>query len=387
MKDNKRTSRGTRASVIDPVLRPVFGNCCSSGGHDLKERLSATAGLALLLVMSAPTMSKAFEKRIGELDVDLRAKANLQGAFFSDSIDSGVAGNVDWAVRLRLEYLLRSGWLVGTSVEVDHDVDIASDATIDSGAVELDEAYAFIASHWGRFEAGKKSGPADTMSLHAPITGTGQVAGDFSRYAGSDAQFSPYDSRDALKLVYLSPPFAGLRIGTSFAPSLESNADAVDPTARTIQSNLLELAAQYQTVQGPVSLGLSGAFVTGSADAETQRADIQSWSIGTELRYEDWRVGGAFVSRGDSNSLTPIGETEINAGIGWSRGRWDLAASTAFIERDDLSRRLIGAGTSIDLNRYLTLRFDGVMFNETYEDPLLEDNDGFVVLSDLRIVF
>lgn len=382
---NKRSTRA-RGSASGTAPFPELVRSRFSGGLGVKRTLLATAGAAVLLNASGGAVW-ALETRVGEVDVDLRAQADFQGAYFSDEIDSGAAGNVDWSVRLRLEHLLRSGWLVGASVEVDHDVDIESDGTITSNNVELDEAYAYLSNHWGRIEAGIQDGPAQTMSYKAPTTGIGQVGGDFSRYAGTDAQMSPYDSRDALKVVYYSPPFAGLRVGASFAPSLESNEDDPIPTARTIQSNLIELAAQYQAVQGPIVLGFSGAFASGSADAVTQRADIRSWSVGTEVRYDDLRIGGAYVSRGDSNALVPLDESEFNAGIAWGRGRFDIAASGALIESNTVSRRLVGLGTSIDLTDFMVLRLDGVMFSESYDDPLLGDNDGFVALTDLRIHF
>ncbi len=80
--------------------------------------------------------------------------------------------------------------------------------------------------------------------------------------------------------------------------------------------------AQYQQNLGDWVGGVSGGHVTASADPITERADLNSWSIGGELRRGRFAFGTAYVWRGDSNLRTKnYDQEETNIGISW-RGSW-----------------------------------------------------------------
>lgn len=240
-------------------------------------------------------------------------------------------GKADASARFTLEYVSDNAWVVGIGAEVDTgNVDIAD--------FERDELYIFVAADWGRIELGENDGPADTLSFHAPQVGLGQVRGDFARYSGSVALLSVYDSRDAAKVTYLSPPLEGFRFGASYSPEFEINGDDPIPTRRLIQENVVELGAQYVMPVGDWVVGVSAAYVGGSSDPLTTRGDLESWGGGIELRRDKLVLGAAYLDRGQSNLLlTQEPESEWNAGVAWYEETWSVAAS--FARTDD------GAGT------------------------------------------
>lgn len=366
-----------------------------------RGKLIAVISSVLLTGSVIGGTARAFEFDRGALQLRLDLKGSAQGAHFDppDLDGNKLDGVGEWSVRGSLDYTARNGWLVGARVEVDSDFDVDSDtATVasDFTDVALDEAYGYVSSRWGRIELGLQDGPADQLSFSAPTLGLGQVRGDFIRYVGNRrALLSPYDSRDSLKVIYLSPPVRGFRMGVSYGPEFTANEDAALPTSRTDQKNPAEAAAQFQSEAGAVILGVSGAYVQAKAEPITERQDVKSWSVGGEARWHGLIVGGAYVDRGDSNADDGLDQTEINYGLGWRGERWGVAMSGATVDSSDFDTQLAGIGGYVDLYRdYVRFKADAVYFEDDFPAELAPDGitllppfteDGFAVLAELEI--
>lgn len=298
------------------------------------------------------------------IDLRLGGGASLQGgAFRVDGRGAGSPeGNVDLFGEANAEWTSPGGILVGFNVK-------ASNRERETEQLETGEAYLFFASERGRVEIGRQDGPADTLSFHAPVIALGQIRGDSSRYAGTQALLSPLDTQDAFKLIYLSPPIRGFRGGVSWSPKVTRNPDAPDPTARTKLRNAVELGLQYQQPVGRWILGASGTWARGTADPETGRADLNSWSVGGEARRGPLRIGAAYVDRGDSNRLDRgFDQREVNAGIAWVTERWGLAASAARQKASPRTDRSVAAGGFFRLTRNIEFRADVNRFDLTRPD-------------------
>lgn len=143
----------------------------------------------------------------------------------------------------------------------------------------------------------------------------------------------------------------------------------------------------YQTPQGADwALGVSGAYVSAQADAVTQRQDIESYSIGAELSRDKLSVGGAYVSRGDSNSLvTGLDEAEWNIGVAWRDEKWGVAGSAAVTSSTALDNQLIGVGGYYELGRWWVVRADVVSIKE--KRPAAADHDGLVGIAEISFRF
>jgi hypothetical protein len=157
-------------------------------------------------------------------------------------------------------------------------------------------------------------------------------------------------------------------------------------TNRTIQRDPIEVGAQYQTPLGEgIALGISGSYVHANAALETGKEDIKSWSVGSELRIKRLKIGGAYVSRGDSNSFLGRNEDEVNAGVSWSTQKWSVGTSAARIRRSTLKRDLTGLGGWIKIRKNVILRSDLVYFNDRFSSGTRRN--GVVALVDLRLVY
>lgn len=340
------------------------------------RRIAAAASLCTLMSSTV----HAVERQIGPVNVELRVGAGAQTGTYEEPRTglSGDDADFTWSASLNIERVTDGGQLFGLHLEVDDGGRQVED-------LARDELYLFYSSDFGRFELGEQDGAADVLSLRAPLVGLGQIRGEFSRYAGSSALLSAFDTSDAAKLVFVSAPFNGLRFGASYAPKFETNEDDPNPRNRTLQRDGVELGLQYQRPVGDWALGISGAWVTAQADAITQRADIDSWSIGLQARRDKLVVGGAFVDRGDSNRLSLTNQDEFNVGVAWRDEKWGVALSTAFGQSEAVDSRLVGLGAYWNLGEYFVLRGDVVHIEE--RRPTLPTTNGFVAVVELGVEF
>lgn len=351
--------------------------------------LLAALWVVLGQLLASPA-ARAIELDKGGLNIRLGIEGNAQGAYAEDRLSGNMTwdGRFDWAARLNLEYTTRSGLVFGGRVEYDQDFDVESEqATARAADVERDEAYVYLAGRFGRIEVGEQDGPVDALSFAAPIIGMGQVRGEFARYASKQALLTALDTQDALKAIYLSPPFGGLRFGVSYGPKMARNTADPDPLNRTIQRNHVEVAAQYEGLLGRLPFGISAAYVRADADPITGRQDVESWSVGSELRWKIVRIGAGYVERGDSDAFVGLDESEVNAGIAFETRHFRLAVSAAEVDSSLSKRQLAGAGLTLEIAGFLTLRGDAVYYDETFKDLITPRDKGVVGLAEIGLHF
>lgn len=340
----------------------------------------ATTVVALGWTTSAFAELPRIEYQFDGFDIRLSGGVAGQVGVFDDDTPSPDSSDaqLDAFARLNAQWTSPGGIIIGVNLEQNN-------RARESEVLQSGEVYGFVASDYGRLEVGRQDGPADTLAFAAPLVALGQVRGEFSRYAGTQALLRPLDTRDSFKVIYLTPPIGAVRGGVSWSPEVRQNADAIDPRDRVLVDNAIELGAQYQQPVGDWILGVSGSFAFGEADPITTRADLSSWSIGTEARRGPLRIGGAYVDRGDSNRLVRgFDQWEVNGGVGWVETDWGIAASAAFTKASDRENRLFGAGGFYRLTPNIELRADVVQFREELRlDP--DANDGVVGVLELQL--
>ncbi|MBA4044654.1 MAG: hypothetical protein C0471_09585 [Erythrobacter sp.] len=330
-------------------------------------RTAARAAMAVAMLVGASAAHAQDDEGLPRLevqwkgfDIRLTGGAAAQGAVFDDDDPTTESpdAQIDLFARLNAQWTSPGGIIIGANVE-------QNSRRRASEVLEAGEIYGFVASDYGRVEVGLQDGPADTLAFAAPLVALGQVRGEFSRYAGTQALLRALDTQDAFKVIYLSPPVEGLRGGVSWSPKVRRNATAVDSRERIEVNNAFEFGLQYQQPVGDWILGASAGYATGEADPITTRADLNSWSIGAEARKGPLRIGAAYVDRGDSNRLDRgFDQWEVNGGVGWITPDWGVAGSVALTRSSDRENRLIGVGGFYQLHPNIQLRADVVSFRE-----------------------
>ncbi|HEX8257749.1 MAG TPA: porin [Allosphingosinicella sp.] len=332
---------------------------------------AAAAGV-LVLAGAAPAHAE-WRHEVGEVSIVANGGVSLLGALVDEPDEPGgfeADGDIDAYGSLNLEWTSNSGLILGG---------FGSGDTADNrpDTLKNDRLYTYVASEWGRAEVGLTSGPARRMTFYAPVVGSGQVRGDFARYAGRSALLWPVDTRQSFKFAYFSPPIGNVRFGASWSPKVE-RFDAV-------QRNAFELGAQYEQPVGDWVLGASAAYVHGDADTPGLK-DINSWSLGFQARRGKLVIGGAYVDRGDSNLfIEDFGQSEVNLGVAWRATGWAVALSAARTTSELIDNDLVGLGGTYDVGRHVTLTSDVVVMRE--QDTLGDTRSGLVWVAgvDLKI--
>ncbi|MFN4018903.1 MAG: porin [Erythrobacter sp.] len=350
-----------------------------------KTMLRTASGVALGVALLGGSVAQAEEQGLPRLeahwegfDIRLTGGVAVQGAVFNDDVvttDSPDA-KVDLFARLNAQWTSPGGIIIGVNAE-------QNSRRRASEVLDAGEIYGFVSSDYGRVEVGLQDGPADTLAFAAPLVALGQVRGEFSRYAGTQALLRALDTQDAFKVIYLSPPIGGLRGGVSWSPKVRRNAAAVNSRDRIEVDNAFEFGLQYQQPVGDWILGASAGYVTGEADPITTREDLRSWSVGAEARRGPLRIGGAYVDRGDSNRLAPgFDQWEVNGGVGWVTPEWGVAGSAAYTKASDRKNRLFGVGGFYRIHPNIELRADVVQFRE--ERFLISVNEGIASVVEVQ---
>jgi len=349
-----------------------------------RKRLTTIRYLVVACLLSA-TSAEAQRFKYQDDGVALWARLSIssQVARFNTDIPSRDVDTWrhDASLRFNGEWVSENALIYGLRLEYDSDSHTAE-------ALQRDEIYAYFVADFGRVELGEQDGPADRLAFHAPIIGLGQIRGDFARYAGRQALLSAYDTSDATKLIYLSPPTGGLRYGISYSPERTANTGARRARDRTQQENAIELGVQYQQplsgwVDGWIG-GLSGGYVSANAEAMTERADIDSWSAGAELKRGRLTLGCAYVWRGDSNLRTRgYDQEEVNLGFSWRGRQWKVAMSGSRTTSSRRNYNLMGVGVWMKLTAWINGRADLVRYDESTASN--GKQDATVLLAELEV--
>ena len=235
--------------------------------------------------------------------------------------------------------------------------------------------FCYIAEPWGRLEAGLTTGAARRMSFYAPVVGSGQVRGDFARYAGVSTLPWPLGISQSLKIVYFAPPSHGFGVGASWAPKVMRFG--------ATQKDVLEVGLQYERPVSDWIVGASWAYVH-SQQTLPRLQGINNWSVGLLGRRGKIVIGGAYIIHGSGNvDFSAFERKEINAGISWREAKWRLALSGARTRARRFQNDFIGLGGSYDLTAHVTFNTDLVGLRQ--RDVIKGDRSGFVVVSEIDL--
>lgn len=341
--------------------------------------VASTALISALLAMPAQA----------ELNLDLGGHFRGYGAF----TDVDAAGTQDFELRRDTEVHFTGEATSdnGLTVGVHYEAMVGGDLI-------TDEAYAYFAGNWGRFNLGSEDGAAYLLQVAAPsgdsnvdglrtniqtITATGLAAnGAFlnnGTYTGTFADrfatgasgagatnvngarvldYDHADFQDTDRLTYLTPKFSGFQGGVSYAPQsgqrLTGNGTAATATDTADEfENLWEVAARWDgEFEG---FGMSAG--AGYSTAETQVAglldgDLDTWNAGLNVAFQGFSVGGAYTTtEADLAAAATLESDTWVVGAAWDNGPYHVGVSyldqtveetaTADVDSD---RWAIGAG-------------------------------------------
>ena len=197
--------------------------------------------------------------------------------------------------------------------------------------INADETFGYMDSdRFGRFEFGNTNSAPYKMGYLAPASAaTGLIDGNYpdflpdlpSDYAVTDIRLRQSD--DALKFTYFTPRWRDLQFGVSYAPNparegrrvdftriLERNFQTITPRGTDVlgldgaaplsnadYKHSVELGLNYVRDFNDVSLAVSGGYTRAVPRKKDKVSfeDWQSFSVGLNVGYKGFTVGGNFV--------------------------------------------------------------------------------------------
>ncbi|MES2728931.1 MAG: porin [Pseudomonadota bacterium] len=208
----------------------------------------------------------------------------------------------DTEIYFRGKTVLQNGVTIGMQIETDVDADDNS---------SVNESYLYALGDWGRINVGEEDGAAYLLQITTPgadpnIDGArteiqpfndtaaglgGGLSGTYNLGYGND------EAKDAHKITYLSPRFAGLQLGVSYAPETDDGSVADVEGNRLTNSGLddaYEAAMRYEGKLQDVKLTLGGGY-THIVNASAGADDFQEWNTGLDVNLAGFGMGAVYT--------------------------------------------------------------------------------------------
>jgi outer membrane protein OmpU len=351
-----------------------------------------------------------------QLTVSLGGYTEFFGAYYDDD----APGRTSREFQLETEIVVRAdgkadnGLLYGAKVELQNSTSESS--------VETDEASVYLSGTWGRIELGDFDGAADTLAIYAPLVGIEQLDGDAYDFLRADVAgpagtaptrfgSNPFfglvkapESGDATKVMYLTPRFAGIQAGVSYATQLGSNSqDVVAFKSETLYKDVLEFGANYTgTFAGfSVAAGATGTSGTGESRGAIELEDFFAWQAGAQVGYAGFKFGGGYIDGDDFGA--PAGTEAADATawhVGASYTAGPLAVALTYADAEGAKADFVtyasdyttyGGGVAYTLAPGFVVQADLMYVDEegvnTSAGGTTYDNEGYVAVLSTRLNF
>jgi len=375
--------------------------------------LAAAAAIALIPTGDAAAAEKAKKIQLGfGGGMTMAIGVADQADSFEKASDADVDGVTGygsyntWAsseVEVKGSVKLDSG--ITVSVEIEFETD---QVTANGGNAGIDHSYMKITGGFGDIRIGSTTAVTAVLAQSAPWTGILNPGVDDVFFVVTPAAYLPANGKigvnngalDTEALQYISPQFAGLRLGAYVIPDkTTTTADLVPATGGNDGTDGAEygLIVNYETKAGSVSIKGSAArwIIRGGGSAS-----LNNNAYGAKLGFGDISVGGAYYTvrhedsgfQGTANSSET---TSYNMGIlfapkGYAVGlhyvHREAPGDTAVAGADEKTAITIGA--KYDLGPGVAAKASLAWVE--YDDELTNDsnnNKGWALVAGINVAF
>ncbi|MEM8587038.1 MAG: porin [Pseudomonadota bacterium] len=353
------------------------------------------------------TISGSVDVNFGVVDEDGPSLVDAEDVEFNRR-DYG--GRTDVTLNFNTVATADNGLRYGSRINIDDsDDNVSSDGSIDSfnnaSTFTIDEAWLFLSGSFGEIRLGDKEGVAPNFRLTIPTVGGGAADGDWDNYVGvgtpeTGTGFLLGDN-DSARITYFFE-WEGLTAGASYAPA--SGDSLLNSTAQCRDTDVIfcadfedqfDIGANYTFDFDGGSVIVAATYLTADS-VSAEREDIEGVSLGAQVAYDAFTIGGFYVNSFDSGAPVDDDVDDFQRwGVGatYQVGDWGFGVnylgSSNFDGEDGWAA---GGGVSYNIAPGLQAYADLVFFeNEaTAPDgvgPRLEADDGTVFLAGITASF
>ncbi|MHA1539571.1 MAG: porin [Alphaproteobacteria bacterium] len=233
----------------------------------------------------------------------------------------------DTEISVKGEADLRNGLKVGAEVQLEGDT------------AGIDESFAYVEGKFGRVAIGGVANAVVAGHVTSTDVGLGingyRASDEVSQYnwvvnsnainnpshiEGIDSTFGSIDNASK-KVVYTSPRVAGLQLGASWAPEVETDNEVVDITAEI--TDIYAVSLNYEKEAGNLNFAASVGYQTASGEAGSTD-DPEVINAGLNVGINNVTFGGSIaLAEYDTDSE----ESALDLGASFETGPLTLSAN------------------------------------------------------------
>ncbi len=322
-----------------------------------KSLLSTTA-----IILACSTYSTAFaaewDVRVGGYFEAFTAYSSSDVAGFTGDDHDGFDILLNGEISFKPSITLDNGLTFGGKIVLEENGE----------ADAVDEAYLFIDGSFGQVLLGSSHSAGHKMAYGAPdVTWVGVNSGSltsFIPFHGPVAGFNRGDDvfrktlgttfiendgndKDAGRITYYTPRFAGFQLGVSYARDESDNPNpGTDCSRKTCE--YFDIGANYVRSFGEYSIGISGRYGIGDNN-RFDDLDPEIWGLGAVLKYGGFTIGGSFAEQNNGRGGGLDGEA-YDLGASYTTGPW--AFSFTYFNGQNADNEHIGTGFKEELEIY-----------------------------------
>ncbi len=337
-----------------------------------------------------------------------------------------------------------NGLEYGGKLTLDNNPDISNAFAGNGNSVQVDQAYIFLSSAFGKVQLGDSHGATD-LALLAPVVGEGQVYGRYIDFLDTTKFAKNFvagvDVTDhSTNITYFTPKVGNDTNKVQAAFSYVPNFYNYGATVATMQNgpgtasnglspykDVVKGALAYTGTFHPVTVGASAQIISGSSGVKTAAAgsnptwileapaggnvkDFTAWGLGAQAAAEGFTLGGSYLDQGHYNTIATQTKSQhvesaalkyefnkVAVGVSYLGGEGysnlldstaagmgsTAATSKSFNYVKDFTS--YGVGGAYTWAPGLTSNLDGVSFQQKTDTGA--KNDGYVLLVSQKLAF
>ena len=241
-----------------------------------------------------------------------------------------------------------NGLEYGGKLTLDNNPDISNAFAGNGNSVQVDQAYIFLSSAFGKLQLGDSHGATD-LALLAPVVGEGQVYGRYIDFLDTTAFAKNFvagvDVTDhSTNITYYTPKVGNdtnkVQAAFSYVPNFYNNGAYVATTqngtgplgigssnVNSPYKDVVKGALAYTGTFHPVTVGASAQIISGSSGVKTAAPvtvagasvssdptwmlnapvgnvqDFTAWGLGAQAAAEGFTLGGSYLDQGHYDTV------------------------------------------------------------------------------------
>ena len=304
---------------------------------------------------------------------------------------------------------------LGYAAELELNLSTSNDAIWDEINLRFDGS-------WGELRIGDEDAAADIMKLdgndivYAVDNGTplaniflgtannGDLVAGLAAGNGGTSLIADWvhPTVDATKISYITPRYAGFKLGASFTPDTGKNMVSAAADNGTDFEEVFDITLEYKEDFDGLGVRVVGSYQNGNHETGT-RQDLNIANVAAQVDYAGFSVAVSYADYFDSGLLNDNDGADagynLQGGIAYETGPWDLSLGASYFKRDygagseDPSLLVVGGGVGYDVAPGLVVRGDITWFDaDTPNAAILGgsvnvENDGYAFVIGTAVKF